>query len=236
MTIDATEKCVVCGQDAAPEHHEPFRSQGGTEADRYYLCRRCHEERHAEKWRLVPNGDFVSSVAPDGRVRTERALVANNDSQDTRYWTDDFLVMYAGQALERMADMAWEVVRCAFEFRRRYYYREDWANRLAQLIRDNTGLTRGYSARQLYDWATQYPAFKDNPDDWRLLQGRLSRAVAQDDNPQEAMGVATVARLDGQPVAAVVETLRERQGREPVEMCECTCDECGAVVKHRRKA
>jgi hypothetical protein len=240
MTIDATEVCKRCGMPATPEHHAPpGRSSigmGGTsdpekEDWRVPLCRSCHEALHAKKFHLMRNGDFVSTVAPDGRVQSERALVVKEDSPDPRYWSDEKLAMMIAQALERAADMVQVVAQCAYEWQRRYGYADRWAERLVEFVRDYTGQTRGYSVRQMEYWAKEWPLFKDRPDDWKLLSGRIAHTVASDENPNEAIALATVARLDGQPVAAVVETLRERRGLEALEYC--VCDACGN--RHRRK-
>ena len=244
-TDDLALPCCRCGRPAAlgPHgeggHHE--REDGtpkgmggvgskGKEPDQYPLCAEHHRDRHLKKFSLLRNGDFISTLSPDGRVQSERALTVKEDSPDPRYWSDEKLAMMIAQALERAADMVQIVAQCAYEWQRRYGYGERWAERLAEFVRDYTGQTRGYSARQLEYWAKEYPIFKDRPDDWKLLSGRIAHTIASDANPEEAIEIATGALLDS-PRQAVVETLRERQGKEPPEMC--TCEECGNV--HRRK-
>jgi hypothetical protein len=236
MTTDTTTVCMRCGRPAVPEHHQPedrsSKGMGGTavEPQRVSLCREHHEALHAKKFKLILNGDFVSTATLDGHVQSERALTVKEDSPDPRYWSDEKLAMLIAQALERAADMVQVVAQCAYEWQRRYGYGERWAERLAEFVRDYTGQTRGYSPRQLEYWAKEYPIFKDRPDDWKLLSGRISHAIATDADPDEAIEIATGALLDN-PRQAVVERLRERQGRVPPEMCEC--DSCGNV--HRRK-
>jgi hypothetical protein len=176
------------------------------------------------------NGDFVSTVSPDGRVQSERALVVNDKADDARYWSDEWLAVYTAQALENAADMIWEVMRCAYEWQRRYGYGEHWAERLVEFIKRYTG-ERGCSVREVQYLAGEWPKYKDHKEEWRLHRGRISHLVASDENPEEAMSVATVALLEGQPRMAVVETLRERRGLEPREKCQCP--ECGNV--HNRK-
>ena len=239
MTTDITLPCARCGQPAAlgphgeGEHHEPSKKMGGTvvEPPQVPLCRDCHNALHAKKFRIVINGDFVSTATLDGHVQSERALVVKDEAEDSRYWSDEKLAMMIAQALERAADMVQVVAQCAYEWQRRYGYGERWAERLAEFVRDYTGQTRGYSARQLEYWAKEFPLFRDRPDDWKLLSGRISHTVISDEDPEEAIEIATAARLDGQPVQAVVETLRERQGKEAPEWC--VCSECGN--RHRKK-
>lgn len=235
MTIDATEVCVVCGQDASPEHHEPFRSHGGTDEDRYALCRKCHEQRHRNEWRLLINGEFISSVRPDGTVRSERAIMVKEDSPDPRYWSDTKIVGMVGQGLGRIGQLLLQVGESCHEYWRRYHYQENWAEDLSARVAREWGPQPGYSSRNLRYLAEQYPYYKEHPEDWLLQRGQIARLIPGDPDPEEAIEVATMARLDGQPVAAVVDTLRERQGKEPPEMCVGHCDECGAEVKHRRK-
>ena len=238
MTTDSTIPCARCGRPASlgpigeGEHHVIPRSQGGGGGPTAPLCRQCHSDLHdRKKFRIVLNGPFVSTVSPDGRVQSERALVLNDQDDDPRFWTDEKLAMMIAQALERAADMVQVVAQCAYEWQRRYGYGERWAERLAEFVRDYTGQTRGYSARQLEYWAKEFPLFRDRPDDWKLLSGRISHTVISDEDPEEAIEIATAARLDGQPVQAVVETLRERQGKEAPEWC--VCSECGN--RHRKK-
>jgi hypothetical protein len=206
---------------------------GGTvvEPPQVPLCRDCHNALHAKKFRVVINGDFVSTATLDGHVQSERALVIRDEAEDPRYWSDEKLAVLIAQALERAADMIYVVGQCAYEWQRRYGYGENWAEELAAFVREETGQTRGYSARQLQYWAKEFPAFKDRPDDWKLLAGRIAHTIASDTNPAEAMEIATVSLLAGKPRMAVVETLRERQGKEPAE--KCTCGTCGNV--HNRK-
>jgi len=236
VTTDLSIPCVRCGRPASVgptgegEHHVINRSLGGEGGPMAPLCREHHQAVHAKKFRLMVNGDFVSTVSPDGHVQTERALVVREDSPDPRYWSDEKLAMMIAQALERASEMVWIVGQCAYEWQRRYGYGERWAERLAEFVRDYTGQTRGYSVRQLEYWAKEWPLFKDRPDDWKLLSGRLAHTVASDADPEQAIEIATAARLDGEPVRAVVETLRERQGRGPPEWCICTCGN-----KHRKK-
>ena len=229
MTTDISLPCIRCGRPAAlgphgeGEHHEPSKGMGGTaeEPEQVALCRACHDAFHGKRFRLLINGDFVSTVSPTGMVQSERALVVKEDSPDPRYWSDEKLAMMIAQALERAADMIYVVGQCAYEWQRRYGYGDKWAERLAEFVRDYTGHTRGYSPRQLEYWANEYPIFKDKPDDWKLLAGRIAHTIASDENPQEAMGLATVSLLAGKPRMAVVEELRERQGKEPPEKHEC---------------
>jgi rubredoxin len=234
--IDNTLVCVRCGRPARAEHHHPEKGMGGAtghvQVPDVSLCRECHSALHAKKFRLVVNGDFVSTVTTDGHVQSERALVVREDSPDPRYWSDAKLAMMIAQAMTRAVDMLLIAAQCAYEWQRRYGYGENWSERLSEFIRDTTGYAKNTAPRTLRGLAAQWPIFKDDPEAFQLLSGRIANEIVSDPNPKEAIELATVARLDGQPVQAVVETLRERQGKQPVE--SCTCPLCGCV--HRRRS
>jgi phage N-6-adenine-methyltransferase len=185
------------------------------EDTRVCLCRDCHSALHLKKFRLMVNGDFVSTLAPDGRVQSERALVVREDAEDSRYWSDEKLAMMIAQAMTRAADMLLIAARCAYEWQRRYGYGEEWSERLAEFIRDQTGYAKNTAPRQLRGLAAQWPHFKDNPEAFQLLTGRIADQIPSDPDPQEAIDLATVAKLDGMPVRAIVESLKERQGKLP---------------------
>jgi len=66
--------CWRCGRPATAEHHEPFRSHGGTDEDRVPLCRKCHRDRHDGKFRIETDEQMVRCFSPDGELLSVRPI------------------------------------------------------------------------------------------------------------------------------------------------------------------
>lgn len=201
------------------------------EHPRVPLCRTHYNSVHEGSLAILINGPFAT-VLEAGVPATERAIVPDDQAEDSRYWTDERLAgLWDSADTTALAALAAQC-RVAHEFWRRYSWKERWYDEAAQYISSKIG--RFVHWRRVYERAHCFTVFKDRWEDYEFLGARLSITVAEDAEPDEALEIAKVARANEYTVADTVAMVRQRdraRAAEPPEMHECP--DCGA--RHRVK-
>lgn len=247
------EPCIRCGKPAHDHHHARHdnlnqgKGSGGTSHDDSHflmmpLCRSCHDRAHAKltiftlddsatedfpviQWRDV-DADGVLSYRGGG----ERPLHLSPDE------TDEALATQWAEAQALGAQAVIRQARIANEFRKRYGGFDHWWVRVAEIIRDVTGLRM--SVGVVYDRAAlgiALEAWDGDPEDFVHELGvkslaAVGRAINQGAEPEQVIEFALTAVAGTTRTNAAKIIKREYLGTEPLEDTLClthTCKECG---------
>lgn len=263
-SMDLSVPCVRCGKPAAEhgEHHEPRKGMGGqgpkaAEHPRVPLCRGCHRELHDGRFRLRLEANVAVSLSPEGDVLAVRAVrpqpfvhaveppeVALEELAQALVLADDESLAYVwecGARWQGTGDLIQAVA--AWAFRRRYgSYGQAWYRRVAELIREATGLHVSVGA--VYDAAARGVALEAAG--WRLdlldLGKTVLAEVGKAPEPAAALEAAHALRDEGLLARQVVAELRSRREADfqtlkipaaDPEGCahEWRCARCGARME-----
>jgi hypothetical protein len=154
------------------EHHEPFRSHGGTDEDTWALCRKCHNDRHLNIFSITilgdgkleireRNGKTAIVAAPNPLSEEEvgelvlaypytPAMTLRDAALRLPYCEDRVLAQLWARGTERTYEGQALEALAARAFRMRYgQYGQNWYSMAARFIADETG--ERVSAATVYD-------------------------------------------------------------------------------------
>lgn len=198
------------------------------EHPRIALCRDCHNAVHAGEFALEIEGEIVRGKGGE-IVQFERALWPDDDATDSRYWSDEKLAGQWAQA-DGAVRLALQVhAHLSYELWRRYGWTEKWYSRAAELISDQVGYHVDW--RRIYEGVRLWMAFGER--NWQHVERlgtKLALAVAETEEPEQAMAVAVEGLENGRTRKEIMSELRG-DGLRPAETCECPS--CGN--EHRRR-
>lgn len=244
------DPCLRCGKPSHDHHHARHedlnqgKGMGGTSHDDSHflmmdLCRGCHDRAHAKltiftvddsaaattiRWRDVDAGQ---ALLPMG----ERPLHLSPDE------TDEALAVQWAEAQALGAQAIIKQAHIANEYRRRYGGFDHWWVRVAEIIRDVTGLRM--SVGVVYDRAAlgiALEAWDGDPEDFVHELGvkslaAVGRAIDQGAEPEQVIEFALTAVAGTTRTNASKLIRREYLGTEPLEATPCLthrCATCGA--------
>lgn len=232
------DPCVRCGKPSDDHHHgrpenlNMGKGMGGTAHEDHYvfldLCRACHDRAHMKLTRFVLSGDEKmvlwfddESVAASG----VRALVLSPGE------TDEELASQWGEAQELGEAAVLKQAEIALKFRLRYGGFDRWWVRVADIIKQVTGLH--VSVGTVYDRAALGVAAQAWEGDTKQFLGEFGikaaaaagRAIAKGRDPSEVFGLAQAALDEGTRTQAAA--LIKGEGAD-VTCVAHTCRTCGA--------
>ena len=244
--------CVRCGRPASDHHHgrpenlSQGKGMGGTQHDddahfvMLDLCRDCHDRAH-QKTSIFTFNPSAGEVTwydielPD--IRTTRALILPLED------TDEYLATLWAEAQQAGEHAIIQQAQVAFRFRQKYSRFEGWWRRVAEIIRDHTGVS--VSVGTVYERAalgTALAAWDGEPEDFINLFGvkvaaTTGKAIAAGGEPEYVFETAGLYVMDNTKTRAAELLKRDfvSPGEAPSHVHEYVtmCRDCKQVyVEH----
>jgi len=269
MINDNCLSCLRCGAPASlgvigkGEHHEPFRSHGGTDEDTWALCRKCHNDRHLNIFSITilgdgkleireRNGKSVTVAAPNPLSEEEvgelvlaypytPAMTLRDAAFRLPYCEDRVLAQLWARGTERTYEGQALEALAAQAFRMRYgQYGQNWYGMAARFIADETG--ERVSAATVYDRYALAIALDACQWDLPMLRkvgpAALSAAGKVCDVPAAVNMVRALREDDGMTSRDAAKVIRanfqtDEDSREPLPEVRW-CDCPSCGARHRR--
>ncbi len=247
MTNQDWAPCVVCEQPANPEHHQVFRSQGGTDADRIPVCRTHHQLVHDERISVhledgtativnLATGEVIEKPYPGKEV----AILGEGVGEAYLTVLPEWLRGASTEALvgefrraDRFASSVLGILQrgIVWELRRRLAPLDGrWAEEVGRLV--------GREAQTVREWAHTYDVLfrgQRKPVELEGVQVSVLDYCAHKADPELALTIAqdhagAPARVIKRAVQAAVTDV---QNENPGTCLTHTCQKCGATWTER---
>lgn len=205
---------------------------GGTSHDDSHflmldLCRECHDRAHMKLTIFNRYGDLITWADTDGDSRGERALTLPMEE------SDEYLATLWGEAQALGARAIIKQAYIANKFRAKYGGFDHWWVRVADIIRETTGLS--VSVGVVYDRAALGIALNEwtgDPLDFLEQLGvkasaAVGRAIMKGSDGAAVIEDAMDTRLDATRTATAKKIRQSYLGEQPAERCDHICSLCG---------